>query len=92
MQKIKCECGWEGNKYFLLISIDGNKCPKCENIITEDLNGWISVDEKLPTKKGWYKVKTTMGDYEVPFASKLDGSSCWLVPGEEIKVTHWAEI
>lgn len=91
MQKIKCKCGWEGNKYFLLISINGNKCPQCENVITEDLTGWISIKEKLPLKKGWYKIKTTMGDYQAPFVRNSNGGMSWVVPDESM-ITHWAEI
>lgn len=91
MQKIKCECGWEGNKYFMLISMEGNKCPKCEAIIPEDLSGWININERKPSKSGWYKIKTTMGDYEAPYAKNVKGEMVWVMP-DETMLTHWREI
>ena len=37
MKKIKCGCGWSGNKYEVLVSVLGFACPNCEALIPDNL-------------------------------------------------------
>lgn len=49
---------------------------------------WINIKEKLPERSGWYQIKTTMGEYEAPYAKTLEGKMIWVVPDEKM-ITHW---
>ena len=49
---------------------------------------WISVQDKLPTEIGWYKIKTPYGEYEAPFVNNGKGEKCWVLPDTSI-ITHW---
>lgn len=50
--------------------------------------GWISVDERLPDKVGWYRVKTDYGETDAPFARTASNKLVWVVP-DTVKITHW---
>jgi hypothetical protein len=49
---------------------------------------WISVEVALPSKKGWYKIKTSHGEYEAPLLENGNKKLVWLVP-DPSSITHW---
>jgi hypothetical protein len=49
---------------------------------------WISVDFALPSKTGWYKIKTAHGEYEAPLSINQKGKPVWVVP-DPSSITHW---
>lgn len=51
-------------------------------------DNWISVKERLPEKKGWYRIQTPNGFYEAPFVHSLGGKLVWVVPNPS-DITHW---
>lgn len=48
MEKVKCKCGWSGTKYHVLVSYEGLKCPKCEQIIADE-----AIPEEENDKDDW---------------------------------------
>lgn len=52
---------------------------------------WVSVEERLPTETGWYKVKTKHNfTSDAPLSRTLGGKLVWVVPDESL-ITHWRE-
>lgn len=51
---------------------------------------WIDINERLPTKPGWYKTKSMYGEVPVPFIRNGLGILVWLLPDISI-ITHWLE-
>lgn len=51
---------------------------------------WIKVTERLPTKAGWYKVKTTNGETEIPFVNNARKQLVWVVP-DELAILEWLD-
>lgn len=53
---------------------------------------WVSINERMPTKVGWYNVKTKVSNevIPVPFARVSNGKFTWILPDETI-ITHWQE-
>lgn len=49
---------------------------------------WISVQDRLPTETGWYKIKTPYGELEAPLSTNMKGDLVWVLPGHTI-ITHW---
>jgi hypothetical protein len=49
---------------------------------------WIDVNNRLPEKIGWYKVKTIHGEFEAPFVNTINGNLVWVLPDPSI-ITHW---
>lgn len=49
---------------------------------------WISVQDRLPTETGWYKIKTPYGEFEAPLSTNMKGDLVWVVPDEK-SITHW---
>lgn len=41
---VKCPCGWTGDVFEILVSMDGDRCPQCEEILPK---GNIKVDQNL---------------------------------------------
>lgn len=81
-------CNWRGNKYMLIISPNGVKCPECRNHFPQTEDGWISIKNGLPEDGGFYEVLTPHGQYEAPFSFTQKGVGKWVVPDESI-ITHW---
>lgn len=86
--KLNCfHCDWKGTKYELLIGMNGVKCPKCEKHIPQDADGWISVQNGLPEKAGFYPIKTDLyGTSEAAFSFTLSGKGVWVIPDPSIIV------
>ncbi len=57
---------------------------------SSDTEKWVSVEERLPTKTGWYDVRTKSGDVSVPLTRTLSGKLVWVAP-DQISITHWKE-
>lgn len=51
---------------------------------------WISVQDKLPTEIGWYKIKTPYGEFEAPFVNNSKGIKVWVTP-DPATITHWSK-
>lgn len=49
---------------------------------------WVSIDDRMPDKAGWYKIKTIHGEYEAPLSTNLKGDFVWVLPDSSI-ITHW---
>ncbi len=52
---------------------------------------WVAVEERLPTKTGWYKAKTKHNLIcDVPLSRTMGGKLVWVVPDESV-ITHWRD-
>ncbi len=52
---------------------------------------FVSVEERMPTKTGWYEVKTKHGYLtDAPLSKTALGKLIWVVPDDTI-ITHWLE-
>lgn len=49
---------------------------------------WISVQDRLPTEIGWYKIKTPYGEFEAPYVNNSRNELVWVLPDPSI-ITHW---
>lgn len=49
---------------------------------------WVDIKKENPPETGWYKIKTTMGEYEAPYARDMAGNFIWVVP-DPTMITHW---
>lgn len=56
------------------------------------MKNFICIIERLPTKVGWYNVKTKISDeiVSVPFAMMTNGKFTWVLPDPTI-ITHWED-
>ena len=81
-------CEWSGSVIELIIGPNGVKCPSCKKHIPQDADGWISITNGLPETFGWYKIKTSHGEFEAPFVTNGLGKLVWVLPDPSI-ITHW---
>ena len=53
---------------------------------------WVDVKNELPSKPGWYKVRTKYSndESEVPYSTTLSGQLVWVLPDPSI-ITHWGK-
>lgn len=51
-------------------------------------DNWISVKTELPKEYGWYRIKTTIGEFNAAYSHTLGGKNVWVVPDSSI-ITHW---
>ena len=53
---------------------------------------WVSVKERMPTKTGWYEVKTKYNfTMDIALSKTMEGKLVWVIPNESL-ITHWREL
>lgn len=57
---------------------------------TPKITEWVDINKESPPVTGWYKIKTTMGEYEAPYGRDASGNFLWVVPDEKM-ITHWGK-